>query len=125
MAVRLTPVGAIVGASVAGGFGAVALARPSVLAEVLLGMAGPLVVAVASWELTQQTYRRRPERLTRLMVAAFAGKLVFFGAYVTVMLAGASLEPLPFVVSFTASFIGLLVVEALCLRRLFLEPASR
>ena len=122
---RLTPVGAMVGGSVAAWTGVATLVGPSLMLEVLLGMLGPLVVAVVSWEMAQQTYRKNPERLTGLMVTAFAGKLVFFGAYVAVMLQGVSLEPVPFVVSFTAYFIGLHVVEALCLRRLFLEAASR
>ena len=53
------------------------------------------------------------------MVTAFAAKLVFFGAYVAVMLLALSLRPIPFVVSFTAYFIALHLAEALCLRRLF------
>ena len=40
--------------------------------------------------------------LTAVMIAAFAGKMVFFGAYVAVVLRGLSLRPVPFVASFTA-----------------------
>jgi len=87
--------------------------------ELLFGMMAPLAGAVATWVLVTRTYLRRPERLTPLMVAAFAGKLVFFGAYVTVMLGVLSLRPLPFVLSFTAYFIALHLFEALCLQRLF------
>ena len=53
--------------------------------EVLLGMLAPLAGAVGTWVLVARTYPSQPERLTSLMVAAFGGKLVFFGAYVTVM----------------------------------------
>ena len=53
------------------------------------------------------------------MIAAFAGKMVFFGAYVIVMLRLLSLPPVPFVASFTSYFIALLVMETLCLQRLF------
>ena len=60
-----------------------------------------------------------PERLTAVMIAAFAGKMVFFGAYVAVDAAGAVAAPVPFVVSFTGYFIALYLIEALCLRRLF------
>jgi hypothetical protein len=87
--------------------------------EVLFGMIAPLAGALVTWVVVARTYARRPERLTPLMVAAFAGKLVFFGAYVTVMLGVLSLRPLPFVISFTAYFIALHLVEALCLQRLF------
>ncbi len=43
--------------------------------------------------LMERTYRRNPERLTAVMIAAFAGKMVFFGAYVAVMLRVLSLRP--------------------------------
>ena len=86
---------------------------------VLLGMVGPLVVASATWVLAGRTFTRHPERLTSLMIQAFAGKLVFFGVYVAVMLKVLFLRPVPFVVSFTAYFIALHLTEALLLRRLF------
>ncbi len=88
------------------------------MTEVLLGMLGPLAVAGGSWVLVERTYRRNPERLTAVMVAAFAGKMIFFGAYVVVGLAVLSLRPVPFVVSFTGCFIGSHAIEALFLRRL-------
>ena len=48
------------------------------------------------------------------MMAAFAAKMVFFGAYVAVMLQGRlRVRPVPFVASFTAYFIALYLVEAL------------
>jgi hypothetical protein len=87
--------------------------------DVLFGMVGPLLVASGSWFLYERTYRRTPERLTSLMVAAFGGKIVFFGLYVAAGLQVLSLRPVPFIVSFAGYFIGLHVTEALCLRRLF------
>ena len=87
--------------------------------EILFGMLAPLAGAVVTWVLVARTYPSRPERLTSLMVAAFGAKLVFFGAYVTVMLKVLALRPLPFVISFTTYFIALHMFEALCLQRLF------
>ena len=106
------------GAAVAGVVAAEAVG-PALRPDVLFGMLAPLLAAVVSWTLAERTYRRSPAQLTGLMVMAFAGKMVFFGAYVAVMLRGLALRPVPFVVSFTASFIGLHLAEALCLRRLF------
>ena len=80
---------------------------------------GPLAAVCATWVIAERTYRRRPEALTAIMIAAFAGKLVFFMAYVTVMIRVLSLRPVPFVVSFTTYFIVLYFVVALRLRRLF------
>jgi hypothetical protein len=87
--------------------------------EVLLGMLAPLAVATSTWVMAERTFRRDPQRLTALMMTAFVGKMVFFGAYVVMMLAVFKLRPVPFVVSFTSYFIGLYLIEALCLRRLF------
>lgn len=83
------------------------------------GMAGPLAVAVVSWLLMVRTHRRNPAALTGLMMAGFVGKMVFFGAYVAVVIKGLSLPAVPFALSFTGSFIALHLIEALALRRLF------
>jgi hypothetical protein len=83
------------------------------------GMIGPLAVAVGSWLLMERIFSRNPDRLTTWMVAAFGGKMVFFGAYVGVALGVLSLRSMPFVVSFASYFIALHMTEALCLRRLF------
>jgi hypothetical protein len=82
-------------------------------------MLAPLVGAAATWVLVARAFPSRPESVTPLMVAAFAGKLVFFGVYVTIMLRVLALRPLPFVVSFTTYFIALHLFEAFCLQRLF------
>jgi hypothetical protein len=89
------------------------------LREVLYGMLGPLAVAIGAWVLMERAYRRGPRQLTRVMVVAFAFKLIFFGAYVAVMLRVLSLRPVPFVASFTGYFVVLYVMEALYLKRLF------
>ena len=86
---------------------------------ILAGMSGPLIAVTTTWILSEKLYRRHPTVLTQLMLAAFAGKLVFFGTYVTVMLGALSLRPIPFIASFTSYFIALYLTEALFLRRLF------
>ena len=78
----------------------------------------PLAVAGGTWVLMTQTYRRDPGRLTPLMLKLFAGKMVFFGAYVAIALGVMMVRPLPFVVSFTTAFIAAHVTEAVWLRRL-------
>ena len=85
----------------------------------LLGMLGPLVMAIGSWLVTDWTYRRNPGRVTTVMMTAFGAKMLFVGGYVVVVLRLMAIEPLPFVSSFTAYFITLYTIEALYLRRLF------
>jgi len=87
----------------------------------LYGMAGPLAVAIVTWRLADQTYRRNPSALTGLMMAGFVAKMVFFGAYVAVVTMVLSQPAVPFAVSFTGAFIALSLIEALALRRLFAE----
>lgn len=104
------------GASVLSWLAAAGLGSPG--REVLFGMLGPLLVASGSWVVAERTYRRKPERLTAVMIRAFAAKMVFFGAYVALVLNLLSLRPVPFVVSFTSYFIALHVAEAFSLQRL-------
>jgi len=92
--------------------------------EVLFGMLGPLAVASGTWLLVSWVYRERPEELTGLMAAAFFLKMVFFGAYVAAMLRIMEFRPVPFVVSFTGYFIGLYLMEALYLKRLFSQRSK-
>ena len=87
--------------------------------ELLYGMVGPLVAVSGSWDAVERTYRRDPQAVTRMMILAFAFKIVFFGTYVIVMIRGLSLSPVPFGVSFVSYFSGLYLMEALYLRRLF------
>ena len=112
-------VAVMVGLSVAGWLAASALTGGSVRVELFFGMLGPLLVAVMTWVMAEWTYRRNPRALTGLMIGAFGCKLVFFGAYVAVMLRVVQLRATPFAVSFSSYFIALHLVEALFLQRLF------
>jgi hypothetical protein len=98
---------------------AVAIAGRQTAVDVLLGMLAPLAAATVSWVLIERTFEREPARVTGLMIGAFGAKVLFFGAYVAVMLKVVGLHPTPFVASFTSYFIALYLVEALLMRRLF------
>lgn len=87
--------------------------------EALLGMAGPLAAACASWLAVERMHAAAPERVMSVMLTAFMAKMVFFGVYVAGMLRGLELRRTPFVVSFTVYFIALYAMEALFLKRLF------
>jgi hypothetical protein len=89
--------------------------------EIWLGMLAPLIVAVVTWKSIERLYRQQPERLTSWMMKAFAGKLVFFGAYVGLAIGVLRVQPVPFIVSFTTCFIALHLIEALWMKRLFVS----
>jgi hypothetical protein len=120
----MTPVRAMSAAGLVGWLAAAAALGLRTSVDVGFGILGPFLAAVGSWIAAERTYTRNPEGLTPLMIAAFGAKLVFFGAYVTVMLAGLSLRPVPFVLGFTGAFIALYAMEALYLKRLFDGPAT-
>jgi hypothetical protein len=84
-----------------------AVAAGQAVAEIAFGMVGPLGAAVASWVAYERTFRREPARLTAVMVTALVLKMVFFGAYVVVLVRVAGLRAEPFAISFAAYFIGL------------------
>lgn len=84
---------------------------PAVATEVLVGMAGPVVVAVGSIMMMDRVSRRNPEGLTRLLIRAFVSKMVVFGLYVALATVLMSLDVVAFVVSFTMYFVLLYLVE--------------
>jgi len=106
-------------ASLVAALAAVAVTGRETGADVLLGMLAPLGAAGVSWVLIERTYKRDPQRLTALMIGAFAVKMLFFGAYVAVMLHVVGVHLVPFIVSFTGYFVALYLTEALLMRRLF------
>ena len=111
--------GWMAGAALGSGIVAVAAAGTPVAAEILLGMLAPLAAVIVSWVMTERLYEREPARVTGLMIAAFGVKMLFFGAYVALMIGIVGLRPGPFVASFTGYFVALYLTEALLMRRLF------
>ena len=89
--------------------------------EVWLGMFAPLLVFSITWVLMERVYKTQPARLTSVMISAFVGKLVFFGAYVGLAIGVLGAKPAPFAVSLTGYFIALHLIEALWLKRLLVS----
>jgi hypothetical protein len=114
----MTALAWMAGVSLASWLAITAIDRDRLHPEVLFGMLGPLVSACGTWMAIRVAHRAGPARLTAVMVAGFALKMVFFGAYVAVMLRWLDLRAVPFVLSFTGYFIALYGMEALFLRRL-------
>jgi hypothetical protein len=120
----MTPVWWMAGSSLGSWLALAMWVGPMVGVALLAGMLGPLAMAIGSWLVTIRTYVRRPERVTAVMAAAFAVKMMFVAAYLAVMLRGLALPPAPFVASFIGYFIALYVIEAIFLKRLFAGSAG-
>ena len=121
MAAMIAPLLWMSGASLMGWTLVTLVAPRPVNPELLMAMAGPLASAVVTWIVTERTQRLAPDRVMGVMMAGLAAKMVFFGVYVVALVQFAGLRPVPFVVGFAAFFIGLHVIEALFLKRLFAE----
>jgi hypothetical protein len=117
----MTPIGWMIGTSVAAWLVVTQVATVAVNPELFWGMLGPLVSAVITWIVVARTQRAAPERVTGVLVAGFGAKIVFFGAYMAVMLRVAGLRVVPFAVAFVGYVIALYVMEALFLKRLFVD----
>jgi hypothetical protein len=89
--------------------------------EVWIGMLAPLIAVSGTWILTERVHRADPGQVTAVMISAFAGKLVFFGAYVGLAIAVLDVRAVPFAVSFAGYFIALHMIEAYWLKRLFVS----
>jgi hypothetical protein len=96
---------------------AVAALVPSATAAAGLGMAGPLVAADATWWLISRAARRDMASVQAVLLRSFAAKMIFYAAYLVVVVRVVSVDFMPFVVSFTSYFVALHATEALLLRR--------
>jgi hypothetical protein len=98
----------------------VALVAPGLTTrELPFGALGPLAAVVATWAVVVRAHRLDPAGVTPILIKAFVAKAVFFGLYVTLMLAVVGLDPVRFVVSFSAYFLLLYAAQAVMLQRLF------
>jgi uncharacterized membrane protein YozB (DUF420 family) len=102
----------------------VAAAVTGYSSEVFLGMAGPLVAAAATWLLVERTQRADPSKVTRVLMTAFAAKMLFFGGYVLAVSRVPQLDLAAFGVAFFVYFVVLYVVQAVLLRGLTVPQAS-
>jgi len=91
------------------------------MTEVLYGFFAPLMVVVVSWLVVKRAYRANAAGLLPVLLVGMVLKLIFLAAYAAVMLRVLHLQPIPFVATFTASFIVLHNIEALLMRRLFIS----
>jgi len=115
----MTPTAWMIAGSIGTGVAATFAFGPEYAPDLAGGIGGPLLASVANWGLVQRTFRANPSRVTHVMQLAFLAKMVFFAAYVVVMLRVIALRPAPFALGFTAAFLALYAAQAVLLHRLF------
>jgi hypothetical protein len=95
------------------------IAAPGAAAEIVLGMAAPLVAVLATGAIVERQYLANPAGLMPVMLKALAAKAIFFSTWLIAMLKGLELQPTPFAVSFVVAFIALYGTQAVLFERLF------
>jgi hypothetical protein len=95
------------------------LVTPDAVAAAFMGMLAPLIVGIATIVMVERTTRNEPRALTSRMTIAFLAKMLFYAAYVSVVLALVTTTPIPFMVSFTVYFVALQFTEAVHFKTLF------
>ena len=113
----MTPAVWMITASVTSALVAV-LVVPAAAAEIVLGMAAPLLAVVATGILAERTFLADPALLLPVMLKALIAKVVFFTTWLIAMLKGLELQPGPFATSFVIAFIALYAVQAARFERL-------
>jgi F0F1-type ATP synthase assembly protein I len=86
--------------------------------DIWLGMAGPLIATIISWIAMVRQYAQNNRGMTRLLIRAFAAKVVFFAVYIIVLLRSRCVRPIPFVICFAGFYLALHILEAIGLSRM-------
>ena len=86
--------------------------------EIFLGLSAPILVGYSTVFFINKYQKIEAYYFNRMLFKGFAIKFILYGAFILTILTVYSFKPVPFMCSFTASFIGLHIVEAIILRKI-------
>ena len=86
--------------------------------EIFLGLVGPVLVGFITIFFMIKYSNSRAVRFNRMLVRGFAIKFIFYGVFIITIFTVYSFKPVPFMCSFTSSFIGLHLMEAIVLKKI-------
>ena len=90
----------------------------SMISEIFLGLVGPVLVGFITIFFMIKYSNSRAIRFNRMLVRGFAIKFIFYGVFIITIFTVYSFKPVPFMCSFTSSFIGLHLMEAIVLKKI-------
>ena len=90
----------------------------NVITEIFLGLVGPVLVGFITIFFMIKYSNSRAIRFNRMLVRGFAIKFIFYGIFIITIFTVYSFKPVPFMCSFTVSFIGLHMMEAIVLKKI-------
>jgi len=90
----------------------------NMISEIFLGLVGPVLVGFITIFFMIKYSNSRAIRFNRMLVRGFAIKFIFYGIFIITIFTVYSFKPVPFMCSFTSSFIGLHLMEAIVLKKI-------
>ena len=90
----------------------------SMISEIFLGLIGPVLVGFITIFFMIKYSNSRAIRFNKMLVRGFAIKFIFYGVFIITIFTVYSFKPIPFMCSFTVSFIGLHMMEAIVLKKI-------
>ena len=90
----------------------------NVITEIFLGLVGPVLVGFITIFFMIKYSNSRAIKFNRMLVRGFAIKFIFYGVFIITIFTVYSFKPVPFMCSFTVSFIGLHMMEAIVLKKI-------
>lgn len=100
-------------------FGLSAGVNPGYIKELFWGILLPWLVVLVELFFVYKANEKKSELTTKVLMTGFVSKMVLFAIYLSVIIYFYSFAPLPFVISFSGSFIVFHTLEAIVLKSLF------
>ena len=86
--------------------------------EIFLGLFAPILVGYGTVFFMKKYSNMGMIYFNKMLIRGFALKFIFYGLFILTIFTVYSFNPIPFMCSFTVSFIGLHIVEAMILRKI-------
>ena len=93
--------------------------NPEYIKELFWGILLPWLVVLVELFFIYKAKEKNSQLTTNILLSGFVGKMVIFGIYLSIIIYFYSFTPLPFVISFSGSFIVFHTLEAIVLKSLF------
>ena len=86
--------------------------------EIFLGLLAPILVGYVTVFFMEKYSNIGMIYLNKMLIKGFALKFIFYGLFILIIFNVYSFNPIPFMCSFTLSFIGLHMMETIVLKKI-------
>ncbi len=93
--------------------------------SVYWGITVPLVINLFTFLIAKSMWNKKDFNVTRGNIVSFILRVLFYGIAIVIITINISIEKIPFILSFTVTFILLTLSEALYFRNSFLKQKSQ